>query len=104
MHTRSFVFERIKKEVAERAVIITISYNSDNEKRSFLRMEKRRRSIMKTITWRTLATATTVLLVFIFTGNLMISTSVGILELLTKILMYYVHERIWNMLDFGRGG
>ena len=104
MHTRSFVFERIKKEVAERAVIITISYNSDNEKRSFLRMEKRRRSIMKTITWRILATATTVLLVFIFTGNLMISTSVGTLELLTKILMYYVHERIWNMLDFGRGG
>jgi len=67
-------------------------------------MEKRRRSIMKTITWRIMATSSTMFLVFILTRNLVISTSVGILELFIKILLYYVHERIWNRLDFGIGG
>lgn len=58
---------------------------------------------MKSITWRIMATASTIFLVFILTGNLVISTSVGILELIVKALLYYVHERIWNMLDYGRG-
>ncbi len=66
-------------------------------------MEKKRRSIMKTITWRIMATASTILVVLIVTGNLVISTSVGILELIVKALLYYLHERIWNILDYGRG-
>ncbi len=66
-------------------------------------MENKRRSVMKSITWRIMATASTIFLVFILTGNLVISTSVGILELIVKALLYYVHERIWNMLDYGRG-
>jgi uncharacterized membrane protein len=65
-------------------------------------MEKRVRSLAKTISWRIVATSTTILLVFLFTGNLVISASVGSLELLAKIVVYYVHERIWDMSNFGR--
>lgn len=65
-------------------------------------MEKRVRSIAKTISWRIVATSTTILLVFLFTRDFVISASVGSLEVLAKIVIYYVHERIWNMLDFGR--
>lgn len=65
-------------------------------------MEKRVRSLAKTISWRVVATSTTILLVFLFTGNLVISVSVGSLELLAKIVIYYVHERIWDMSNFGR--
>lgn len=65
-------------------------------------MEKRVRSLAKTISWRIVATSTTILLVFLFTGNLVISASVGSLELLAKIVIYYVHERIWDMSNFGR--
>lgn len=65
-------------------------------------MERRVRSLAKTISWRIVATSTTILLVFLFTGNLVISASVGSLELLAKIVIYYVHERIWDMSNFGR--
>lgn len=65
-------------------------------------MEKRSRSLAKTISWRIVATATTIILVFFCTGDLIISSSVGLLEIFSKIVIYYLHERIWNMLDLGR--
>lgn len=65
-------------------------------------MEKRVRSVAKTMSWRIVATSTTILLVFLFTRDFVISASVGSLEVLAKIVIYYVHERIWNMSDFGK--
>lgn len=65
-------------------------------------MEKHVRSLAKTMSWRIVATSTTILLVFLFTGDLVISASVGSLELLSKIVIYYIHERIWNLSNFGR--
>ena len=65
-------------------------------------MEKRVRSLLKAISWRIVATSTTMFLVFLFTGNLVLSVGVGSLELLLKLVLYYVHERIWNMSNFGK--
>jgi len=65
-------------------------------------MEKNVRSLAKSITWRAVATLTTILLVYLFTGNVVLSTSVGALELLVKTAIYYIHERVWNMIHFGR--
>jgi uncharacterized membrane protein len=65
-------------------------------------MEKPLRSLFKAISWRIVATITTILLVFIYTGNWVISGSVGLLELILKIVIYYVHERVWNLVGFGR--
>jgi len=65
-------------------------------------MEKPVRSVAKTISWRIVATSTTILLVFLFTRNFVISASVGSLEVLAKIVIYYLHERIWNMSNFGK--
>jgi len=65
-------------------------------------METHVRSVMKAISWRIVATLTTILLVWIFTGNIVISGSVGFLELILKTLIYYLHERLWNLLNFGR--
>jgi adenylylsulfate kinase len=65
-------------------------------------METRTRSLAKAISWRIFATLTTALLVFAFTGNLVISESVALTELASKIVIYYVHERVWNLLRFGR--
>ena len=65
-------------------------------------METHTRSIAKAISWRTVATLTTTLLVFIFTRNLVVSGGVGLTEFLSKILIYYVHERVWNASNFGR--
>jgi len=65
-------------------------------------METHVRSIAKAVSWRIFATLTTMLLVFVFTGNLVVSGGVGLTELLSKTVIYYLHERAWNATDFGR--
>ena len=65
-------------------------------------METHVRSVAKAVSWRIVATLTTVLLVYVFTGNLVVSGGVGLTELLSKLLIYYVHERVWNAIGFGR--
>jgi adenylylsulfate kinase len=65
-------------------------------------VEKPVRSLAKAISWRIVATLTTILLVFMFTGNWVISTGVGATEVVVKILVYYAHERVWNLSHFGR--
>jgi len=65
-------------------------------------MEKRVRTLMKTLSWRIVATSTTVILVFLLTKNLTTSASIGLLEIIVKTAIYFAHERIWNKLNFGR--
>ncbi|MDH5483226.1 MAG: DUF2061 domain-containing protein [Candidatus Bathyarchaeota archaeon] len=60
------------------------------------------RSIAKAISWRIVATLTTIVLVVIFSKDWALGTIVGITEFLTKTVIYYVHERVWNVSDFGR--
>lgn len=67
-----------------------------------MRREAHFRSIMKAITWRILATLTTILLVFIFTRELIISIEVGVVEIIVKLFLYYFHERIWELTRFGK--
>jgi len=65
-------------------------------------MEKRGRSIIKALTWRAIATITTMSLVFIFTGEIILTLGVGALDVSLKLLFYYFHERVWNRLDWGK--
>jgi uncharacterized membrane protein len=65
-------------------------------------METHARSLMKSITFRIVATFITILLVLVFTGSLTTSVAVGSLEFVFKMIVYYLHERIWNMLQVGR--
>ena len=60
------------------------------------------RSMAKAVSWRILATSTTVLLVFAFTGSIDLAFTVGVVEMLAKLLLYFLHERVWNRLSFGR--
>ena len=55
----------------------------------------KKRHILKTITWRILATLTTILLVWIFTGSIHIGIGLGIVEVIIKSFLYYGHERFW---------
>jgi adenylylsulfate kinase len=65
-------------------------------------MEGRLRSILKAVSWRIVATLTTIALAFVLTGNLVVSASLGALEVTVKIVVYYLHERLWNLTNFGR--
>jgi uncharacterized membrane protein len=60
------------------------------------------RSILKSITWRIVGTADTVIISWIVTGALTLAFSIGFVELLSKMLLYFVHERIWNKIRWGK--
>ncbi len=59
------------------------------------------RSVLKTLSWRLLATLTTILLVYLFTGRLGMAFTLGGIEIVLKMLLYYFHERAWNRTSFG---
>ena len=56
----------------------------------------KKRSFFKTLTWRCLATTDTFVLSFFVTGNLAFAGSIASIEVLTKLVLYYWHERTWD--------
>ncbi len=63
--------------------------------------EYRKRSLVKAISWRILASTATVLIVFAFTGNWVVSMGIGGVEVLVKIGLYFGHERLWSWIKWG---
>ncbi|MCU4166267.1 DUF2061 domain-containing protein [Carboxylicivirga caseinilyticus] len=64
--------------------------------------EKRYRSIVKTISWRITGTIDTFLVSYLITGKVGIAASISGVEVFTKLLLYYLHERVWNRIKLGR--
>ena len=64
--------------------------------------ESKARSVVKALSWRTIATLTTTVLVFVFTRRVDLAVTVGAVEAIAKIMLYFVHERVWDKLKFGR--
>jgi len=61
-----------------------------------------KRHIAKTITWRVVGTLDTMLLGWLVTGELKYGLAIGGLELITKMVLYFFHERVWYKLsNFG---
>ena len=65
-------------------------------------IEKNARSIFKAITWRILATIITVALIYLFTKNIALTLSVGAFDIIIKLIVYYLHERAWNRVNWGK--
>ncbi|MCJ8289741.1 MAG: DUF2061 domain-containing protein [Crocinitomicaceae bacterium] len=63
--------------------------------------EKITRSILKTLSWRIIGTLDTVLITFLIVGELSTAISVGGVELITKMVLYFLHERAWNNIKWG---
>lgn len=64
--------------------------------------EKSYRSIVKTISWRTIGTLDTIFISWLITGKLALALSIGTIEVFTKMVLYFLHERTWNKIQFGR--
>lgn len=65
-------------------------------------MEKHGKSFVKGITWRIIGTLDTIFLSWLFTGQIGNALKIGGTEVFTKIILFYLHERIWLNLNFGR--
>jgi uncharacterized membrane protein len=70
----------------------------------FKRGETKRRSVVKAITWRTLGTLDTILISYLLTGEIKTAVSIGGIEIFTKMILYFFHERIWNTIKWGKRG
>ena len=64
--------------------------------------EEHKRSALKAVSWRIIATSTTMFLVYLFAGRLELSAGVGVGEFSLKMIFYFLHERGWNRVTFGR--
>ena len=72
------------------------SYKTDTKS------EKPARSVIKSISWRIIGTLDTVLISWIVTGALTVAFSIGVIELFSKMILYFFHERIWNKINWGK--
>lgn len=63
--------------------------------------DKKFRSWAKSISFRILATTITMILVYVFTGNIKAMAGVGILDVVSKLALYYIHERVWEKISWG---
>ncbi len=64
-------------------------------------MVQKKRHIAKTVTWRIIATTTTVFFTWLVTSDWSVATSVGTFNVFVKSALYYFHERIWYRFNYG---
>jgi len=62
--------------------------------------DTKKRTMAKTITWRITASLTTFLIAWILTGDILVGASIGSIEAIAKIFLYYFHERIWTNISW----
>ena len=60
------------------------------------------RSFIKAVSWRVVGSTDTFILSLLVTGNAKYAISIASIEALTKIALYYAHERVWRMIAWGR--
>ncbi len=60
------------------------------------------RSVFKSLTWRFIGTMDTILISWLITGKFALAFSIGSIELFTKMVLYFFHERIWNAVKWGK--
>ena len=60
------------------------------------------RSIAKTLSWRLTGTFCTFLISFIILGDIATSGTIAMIQLIFNTIMFYIHERIWNIIKWGK--
>jgi uncharacterized membrane protein len=64
--------------------------------------EKPLRSFAKSFSWRCIGTLDTLIISYVLTGEIGLATSIASIDFVTKLLLYFFHERIWNHIKWGK--
>lgn len=59
------------------------------------------RSLVKAVSWRALGSIDTFVLSYLFTGNVGAAGAIASTEIITKMVLYYLHERAWSAIRWG---
>ncbi len=73
-----------------------------NTQKHSIGKEKLSRSFIKSVSWRIIGTIDTILISYFVTGQIDFALSIGMIELITKMGLYVVHERAWNRFSWGK--
>lgn len=79
-------------------MILLNKKNSDHYKHG----ETKRRSVVKAFSWRTIGTLDTITISYFLTGEITTAISIGGIEIFTKMILYFFHERLWNAISWGK--
>jgi len=64
--------------------------------------EKPIRSVAKALSWRVVGTLDTLVVSYFLTGKISVAASIASVDFLTKLILYFFHERIWNVIKWGK--
>ncbi|GAA4965009.1 DUF2061 domain-containing protein [Algibacter aquimarinus] len=64
--------------------------------------EKIKRSLAKTISWRIIGTLDTLALSWLITGEASTAVAIASVEFVSKMILYFFHERAWNTIKWGK--
>jgi len=67
-----------------------------------MNIASRKRSAIKALSWRALATLATGGIAYIFIGSIDVAIKISFVDVVFKLILYYFHERVWNLTDWGR--
>ena len=65
-------------------------------------MDSNKRSITKALTWRALASLATFIISYIVTSDFAAATGIASVQVVVNLILYYVHERVWNKINWGQ--
>lgn len=65
-------------------------------------METKTRSLLKSVSYRVFASIVTAFIVYVATNKLLLAVGLGVLDSTVKILVFFLHERMWMAIPFGR--
>ena len=60
------------------------------------------RSLAKAVSWRVTGTVDTFIISWAITGQVLLASGIAVTEIVTKICLFWAHERVWNKIDWGR--
>jgi uncharacterized membrane protein len=63
--------------------------------------DSKKRHVLKTFSWRLVGTLDTILIGWLISGNPFVGLKIGIAEVITKMVLYYLHEKVWYKSNFG---
>ena len=72
----------------------------NSAQRDICEMDSRRKSFAKAISWRLIASSVTILILFFITKQWATSVIAGGIETIVKLIIYYGHERAWNLVKW----
>jgi uncharacterized membrane protein len=83
-------------------MIAYMQYRPLTLERAWALSDTSRRSLVKTITWRVTGSGATFLISYAIAGNFAIAGTIAVVQLVSNTVLYFLHERVWNRIKWGR--